>query len=143
MIILMLVVVVIVEVVDSSSGSSYRGMLFFNDYFLYFLVMYKCFIQELVDDIEVDMELEEVKEICKVVILLIIKFFNYVEESMFFCKFSDVLRCGSMVEGIRIWKFIDDNEKIVLEFDFLLVLEKIGVNDFVVDNLCYGFMNIK
>ena len=61
---LTLAAVTTAEAVDSSSGSSYRGMPFSNDYFSPFSVMYKRFTQELVDDIEVDMESEEVKEIC-------------------------------------------------------------------------------
>ena len=130
------------EAVDSSSGSSYRGMPFSNDYFSHISVMYKRFTKELVDDIEVDMESEEVKEICEAVTLLITKLLNHVEESMPFLKSSDVLRCGSMAEGTRIWKFTDDNEKTVLEFDFLSVLEKTGANDFAADNSCHGFMNI-
>lgn len=105
--------------------------------------MYKRFTQELADDIEVDMESEEVKEICEAVTQLITKLLHHVEESMPFFKSSEVVRCGSMAEGTRIWKFTDDDKTTVLEFDFLSVLEKFGAKDFAAENSCHGFMNVK
>lgn len=101
------------------------------------------FFQDVKDNVFVDHDREEIRDIQKSVEIMLNRLTKLLEKSCPIYSIIRIVPCGSMAEHTRNWKFLNNYEYGVLEFDYLAVLEDSSLGQSKTTNTCAGFMQIE